>query len=228
MTGRIVAILYLGSAALIAACASSMAATKPATSATYQCGEQRLAAAFAGDDLTVKMGAAEFALRRVEAADGAKYASPADATTFFWDKGATALWSLRGVLSPECSRSRETGPTPAAYPSAALTGREWIVEEINNRRIVENSRVTLAFHEDGRVSGDSSCNQYTAPYMLSGERLSFGLAAVTRRACITGGLMEQEDRFLEIFAKIDRFEIDQAGALILQTADGRRIRARRS
>jgi heat shock protein HslJ len=40
-------------------------------------------------------------------------------------------------------------------------------------------------------------------------------------------LMQQEDRFLDILHNARRFEITDSGALVLITADNRRIAARR-
>ena len=107
-----------------------------------------------------------------------------------------------------------------------MVGNEWTVVDIDNRGIIAHSP-TLTFGKDGRVSGDTSCNNFNAPYMLQGENLSFGHAVVTRRACLAEGVMEQEDRFLDIFGKVRRFEIASSGELILRTDDGRSLRARR-
>lgn len=111
-------------------------------------------------------------------------------------------------------------------PSALLIGPEWVVEDINNGGIIDASRATLNFAEDGRVFGRASCNTYNAQYALTREGLTFGMAATTRMACAPA-LMQQEQRFLDALAGAVRFEIDETGALILHTTDGRRILARR-
>ncbi len=46
------------------------------------------------------------------------------------------------------------------------------------------------------------------------------------RAC-PPALMKQEDLFFDVLAKTQRFEINPNGALILWSADGRSITARR-
>jgi len=224
MIERLFAIVGFTAAVLIAACASSSLRAAAVTSGAYQCGPQRVSIALAGDHLTLKTATDQFALQRVLVASGAKFASPSDERTYFWDSGAVALLSLRGVVYPECTR--ETVSTPAASSPTLLIGSEWTVVEIGNRGIIAHSP-TLIFGEDGRVSGDTSCNNFNAPYMLKGANLSFGHAVVTRRACITEGVMEQEGRFLDIFGKVARFEIASSGELILHTDDGRTMRARR-
>ena len=111
-------------------------------------------------------------------------------------------------------------------PASLLTGGEWVVEDIDNGGVIDSSRATLNFGEDGRVSGRGSCNTYSAPYTLTGEGLSFGNAAATLKACAPA-LMMQEQRFFDALSSVVRFEIDETGALILFAPDGRRLLARR-
>lgn len=110
-------------------------------------------------------------------------------------------------------------------PATMLIGGEWAAEDIDGP-IVNRSRATLAFDENGGLSGRGSCNSYRAEYALTGEGLSISNAAATLMACAPA-LLEQEQRFFDILSKVDRFEIDETGALILHAPDGRRILARR-
>jgi heat shock protein HslJ/uncharacterized lipoprotein YbaY len=110
-------------------------------------------------------------------------------------------------------------------PADLLVGAEWVVEDITGG-IVERSRATLNFNADGNLNGRASCNTYTTTYKLSGEGLAIGKTAATMMACAPS-LMQQEGRFLDILQQARRFEITDIGALVLITADGRRITARR-
>jgi heat shock protein HslJ len=111
-------------------------------------------------------------------------------------------------------------------PVTLLTGASWVVEALDKREMVEGSRVTLTFGGDGRLSSTASCNNYTATYALSGEGLTIGKAASTRKACAPR-LMAEEQAFLALLAAVNRFEIASDGALTLHTADARTLRARR-
>jgi heat shock protein HslJ/membrane-bound inhibitor of C-type lysozyme len=111
-------------------------------------------------------------------------------------------------------------------PAALLQGAEWVVEDLNGGGIIDRSRVTLNFAEDGRVSGNGSCNTYNGGYVLTGEGLTLSRAATTMMAC-PPALMSQESRFFELLEKVQRFEIGADGALILHTEDLRTIAARR-
>jgi heat shock protein HslJ len=111
-------------------------------------------------------------------------------------------------------------------PAALLQGREWVVEDLNRTGIIDRSRATLSFGADGYLAGMGSCNTYLARYSLSGEGLAITRPASTGKACPPAS-MRQEDLFLDILAKVQRFDIDPTGALVLRASDGRSITARR-
>lgn len=104
-------------------------------------------------------------------------------------------------------------------PTRLLQGGEWVVEDINGGGIIDRSRVTLNFWQDGRVTGHSSCNNFMGQYQLTGEGLSISQIAGTRMACAPS-LMEQEQRVLANLQAIQGFDFDQTGALLLRSAEG--------
>ena len=105
-----------------------------------------------------------------------------------------------------------------------LTAHEWVLEDINNQGIIDDSRVTLNFGDEGRVAGKASCNRYFAVYSVDGETLNIQQAATTMMAC-PEALMNQERRFLDALQGVHSFEIDATGALVL-TGENSRILAR--
>jgi len=111
-------------------------------------------------------------------------------------------------------------------PVSLLQGAEWTVDEIDGKPLVAGSQVTLAFAQDGRLSGNASCNRFMSEYTLSGEGLAISQAAGTRMMC-DEALMAQEHTFLGALGQVQNFSIEADGALLLRTGDGRAIRARR-
>ncbi len=109
--------------------------------------------------------------------------------------------------------------------NAALVGKEWVVEDIAGRGVIDDARATLLFGEDGRLSGDTSCNRYFADYQVDGTKLRIGNAGVTKRACAPA-VMNQEQRFLDVFNAVDSYRIDNTGTLVLSTSAGATITAR--
>lgn len=109
--------------------------------------------------------------------------------------------------------------------NSLLTGEEWVVEDINRQGIIDASHITLQFDDTGRLHGTASCNQYTTTYELT-EQIDIGQAITTRKACAPA-LMQQEQHFLTLLDQVVQIDFDIKGALLLLTADGRSLTARR-
>jgi heat shock protein HslJ len=108
--------------------------------------------------------------------------------------------------------------------SQALAGTRWEVTGINNGRqavvsVQSGTRVTLAFDDQGRVSGSAGCNRFTARFETSPGNVRIVAPAATRMACPGPGVMAQEQAFLSALeaSRTARIEGDQ---LELRDADG--------
>ena len=112
-------------------------------------------------------------------------------------------------------------------PAALLRGAEWLVTEINGAPVLPQSRVTMNFNADGRVSGKGTCNSYTGSYEVTGEGLRFSRPAATLMACMDAP-MRQEAAFLGVLNDARTFEMPPGGALVLRTGDKRTIKAVRA
>lgn len=110
-------------------------------------------------------------------------------------------------------------------PLDLLVGIEWFVEDIVNEGIIDSSKVTINFNREGKIFGTSSCNNYNSSYEITGESLMFTPPVGTLKAC-PPAIMMQERKFLDLLVKVNRYDIDGFGALILTTDDGKTIIAR--
>jgi len=110
-------------------------------------------------------------------------------------------------------------------PERLLRGGTWIVDALPGHDLVAGSRPTVRFLGNGRVAGSATCNRYKADYRLTGEGLTIGRGAMTRRAC-PPALMEQEERFMDRLQRVHRFRHGPAGRLELMGAKGPLIRLR--
>lgn len=108
-----------------------------------------------------------------------------------------------------------------------LTGGEWLVEDINNEGVMDILQTTLAFVDNGQVSGTGGCNRYTGTYDLTDDTLSFGPLAATRKAC-PPAISNQEQKFFEVLAMPLRASTDETGALFLTNEAGKTLKARRN
>ncbi len=138
---------------------------------------------------------------------------------------------LAALLFAGCTTQPTPAPTavkPAAPTAgAALAGGEWKVEDIGGTAVLPNVPVTIEFKE-GRVFGAGSCNRFMGGYE-AGDAFSIklGQMASTMMAC-PDAQMAQERKFLDLLGKVTSYSVDSTGALILKTADGQSIKARRA
>lgn len=108
---------------------------------------------------------------------------------------------------------------------ATLQGAEWMVESINGQPVIAGSKAMLNFGTDGRLSGNSSCNNVIGGFTVKGQALSIPKPAGTMMAC-EPEVMKQEAAVLAILPDITQYAIE-GDQLTLSTKDGRAIKARR-
>lgn len=107
-----------------------------------------------------------------------------------------------------------------------MLAREWVIEDIAGRGVIDKSRATLHFLPAGHLAGSATCNRIVGRYEETGERLPLAPAGTTMMAC-PEVLMRQERALLKLLPAVKRYRIDSTGALVLTTADATSITARR-
>lgn len=115
--------------------------------------------------------------------------------------------------------------TFTAQTPAALIQTQWTLTTYNNGRgglvtPVLDTAITATFDDTGRVFGSAGCNNYHASFDHTGETLSIGAPASTRRLCPQpAGIMQQEQAFLNLLENVTSYSIS-GEQLTLQAADG--------
>ncbi|MGW4481480.1 META domain-containing protein [Rhodococcus triatomae] len=77
-----------------------------------------------------------------------------------------------------------------ARPDRPLTGTTWVVDTtitplaVTSSVAIEKAAATLQIADDGTVTGSTGCNSFTGRAEVSGETVTFGPLATTRRACV--------------------------------------------
>ena len=107
--------------------------------------------------------------------------------------------------------------------SSDLGGTSWIVTGYNNGKqavvsVAVGTELTANFGADGKLSGSAGCNNYTAGYQTTGNKISIGPAATTLKAC-EQAIMDQETQYLAALATAATYRVDGT-KLELRTADG--------
>lgn len=108
---------------------------------------------------------------------------------------------------------------------ADLTGKEWMVASLDGTPVLTASPVTMNFGDDGRLSGNASCNAYTGSYKINDSALYVGPLALTRKACM-GDAMAQETAFVQLLEAVSEMQIDETGTLTISGEAGETLTAR--
>lgn len=100
-----------------------------------------------------------------------------------------------------------------------LEGVEWVLTGMGpERELVEDVEITAGFAE-GKISGSSGCNHYSATAAEKKERaLEIGQAMGTRKAC-PEEILKQEHEFLAALGTVSQFGFS-AGQLALKHENG--------
>lgn len=104
-------------------------------------------------------------------------------------------------------------PAPASEPPAAgLADTSWTVNTINGVAVLPAARPTLTFAQDGTIAGSASCNHYSGPYRIDGDRIVIGDLASTLMLC-DGEVGAQETAFLGALRASQTWRVTEAGDL---------------
>lgn len=108
--------------------------------------------------------------------------------------------------------------------NSQLAGTSWDVINYNNGReavvsLILDTAITAAFSEDGQISGNAGCNDYSGPYTTEGDEITIGPIAATRRFCIEEGLMDQEAAYLAALETAATYQIT-GDTMVMRTAEG--------
>ena len=121
---------------------------------------------------------------------------------------------LFGTAGCAFEESSDAGTPAAAEPAAAstkpdvtLTNTYWKLVELNGAAVEpgEDRELHMILRGEDQVGGYAGCNQFTGSVTVSGDGLSFGPIASTRRMCAES--MQQEDAFLQALENAQRYSI---------------------
>lgn len=177
------------------------------------------------ESAVLDFGGEVLTLKQTPAASGVRYEAEDDPETVLWTKGLEASFTLRGQEQPPCTLEVETPAIASGMDT--LPGGEWVVEDISRSGIIDNSRVTMTFADDGQLSGRATCNSFSTRFAVNGERIAVDPRTISTMMGCAPALMNQERKFLDTLPKLTGWRIDETGALLLEGSDGALVKARR-
>jgi heat shock protein HslJ len=106
----------------------------------------------------------------------------------------------------------------------SLANTEWRLSSFessgSSTPVIQSTTISLKFGAEGRVSGNSGCNNYAGDYRVEGDSISFTRLLSTKRACINEGANQQETRYLSALESAGRYQL-RDDQLIIHYGDGK-------
>ena len=126
------------------------------------------------------------------------------------------------------AETRPFDPDQARTHSRQVRDVWWHAVEMSGGAVADAELLTLSLGGDGRITGRSGCNLYSALYRLDGEALEVVWPMTgTRRACLPA-IMDQELRFRGILLNARSLRLQPDGTLLLTDRDGGTLRLARA
>jgi len=92
---------------------------------------------------------------------------------------------------------------------------------IGSKHVDAQNAPTIAFKDNGRITGSGGCNQYISSYELGDKNAITIQQAIGTLMMCTQDLMQQEHTFLQMLPTMTRYEIDNKGRLVLYPGSGK-------
>ncbi|NTV00779.1 MAG: META domain-containing protein, partial [Methanoregulaceae archaeon] len=133
-------------------------------------------------------------------------------------QGASAYTIANGILTIRDTNGRDLLTYAKAPPNmmtaAPLTGTTWYLTSFVDAKgtiwsPVAGAPISLLFSNDGKLSGNGGCNQYTGSYTMSGNTLAISPTfARTAMYCGEAGVMDREDTYLTVLPQMTKYMIN--------------------
>ncbi|WP_076540798.1 META domain-containing protein [Shewanella sp. UCD-KL21] len=108
--------------------------------------------------------------------------------------------------------------TPPQVEAVNLLG-SWHIETALSNPVIDNSPAQITFAEEGKLSGNNSCNRFFGDYSQQQDLLSLTPAGTTRMACVEV-LMQQEQDIMKAMPLVSNIKQSASGKLLLKSEDG--------
>jgi len=121
------------------------------------------------------------------------------------------------------------GLLAACQKVPGLAGSKWELVDMADQALIDGTRASLEFAEDGSAGGFAGCNSFGAgEVLLKGESLEFTNLFQTEMACVdesgglSSGVMDQESRYIQALGRVSSYTME-GDALALLDNTGTRL-----
>ena len=98
-----------------------------------------------------------------------------------------------------------------------LVGTRWRLLSLDGSGPIEESTITIVFHDEHRASGDGGCRGYVAAYNADAGGIAFTWLAMTGELCVEPELMKQEGQYTTVLEGTTTFQLTAEQLDILTT-----------
>ena len=152
---------------------------------------------------------------------GIRAAIQAGGQTLFASNAPTSVITQGNPTQVELWLERPT-PEPTGG-AAALANTAWRLTDLGGTPALQEREATLEFPEPGKITGHGSCNRFTGPAEITGDRLQVGRIAATRMAC-DEAITVQESKYLQALQDSERFAIEGTELLVYSKSMNKPLR----
>ena len=115
-----------------------------------------------------------------------------------------------------------------AAPRTVLSDTRWqlsnfFMPSLGKRELLDGSRLTLRFTDDGRVTGFAGCNSFSGAYAVNGNGLQFSQLARSTDIPCKVVVREQEDKYLGALAQAKTFQVRNGAVLAVTYTSGQEM-----
>ena len=96
-----------------------------------------------------------------------------------------------------------------------LPGTSWVLVDLDGTAPVGETPPTIAFDDQGTVTGTGGCNTFNGEVTIDGSDMSVGPLASTQMAC-EEDISNQEAAFFTALQDVTSYTVDNEGRLVLQ------------
>jgi heat shock protein HslJ len=91
---------------------------------------------------------------------------------------------------------KDMRPIAESSASTVFTGVDWLPVSIGGETVETDSKLSVRFEDNGKVSGYGGCNSFFSTYTVNDSSIEIGPIGATRMAC-PDPQMNREIRFFE-------------------------------
>lgn len=158
---------------------------------------------------TTRMACAEDVTQQ----EAAYLAALPNAATFVIQGDSLELRHTTGSLIASYTAAASGSAVTSDSAETSLAGTSWMLTDYNDGQggvvaVLDDAQITAVFGEDGTLSGNAGCNNYSGTYTVSGSSLTINPAIASTMMACDEAIMQRETAYLAALPAATTFQIE--------------------